>query len=152
MRILRWLLAVALCQTGGGLFKIAIVVIKTIDFIYFFNLSRMLSKPERLNLGATGDSNITGRTIMKTTNIIKTLVIAAGLFSGAAVAHGDRAVGSGHAASAAVQVLYDDPAYNRGIHSYPMLVPSVPIATVDMVYVDKANGQAIYSYPSNSEQ
>lgn len=89
---------------------------------------------------------------MKTRQIINTIVVVASLFSGAAVAHGDRAVGSGQPKTAAVQVLYDDPAYNRGIHSYPMLVPSVPIATVDMVYVDKANGQAIYSYPSNADQ
>lgn len=89
---------------------------------------------------------------MKTTQIIKITTIAIALFSGAAWTHGDRGIGSGHTKSTAVQVIYDDPAYNRGIHSYPMLVPSVPIAEVDMVYVDKANGQAIYSYPTNSDR
>jgi hypothetical protein len=46
-------------------------------------------------------------------------------------------------------IQYDSSAYNRGIYSYPLIIPSV-IAKHDIIYVDSANGQAIYSYHNYS--
>lgn len=45
------------------------------------------------------------------------------------------------------EVIYDNPSYNRGIHSYPNYVKPEPWSTPEILYVDKASGQAIYSYP-----
>ena len=48
-------------------------------------------------------------------------------------------------------VHYDTSAYNRGIHSYPILVPAEVISNINIIYVDKAVGPAIYSYPTNAK-
>lgn len=43
---------------------------------------------------------------------------------------------------------YDSSAYNRGIHSYPILVPSKKLNNINILYIDKSTGSAIYSYPT----
>jgi hypothetical protein len=78
---------------------------------------------------------------MKTT-ILGLMALAV---STAAVAHGE------HSTKHFVKVYYDTPAHNRGIYSYPLIVPSVLISNHNIIYVDKAHGQAIYSYPRNTK-
>jgi hypothetical protein len=88
---------------------------------------------------------------MKTQANIQTIVaIASVIASGAVSAHGDQLTTANLAKTQVVEVVYDDPAYNRGIHGYPNLVPSVPVERGNILYVDKAVGQAIYSYPRNA--
>lgn len=80
----------------------------------------------------------------------KAIIIWAGVvMSSAAFAHGDRVSHDYMDNTQIAEVVYDSPAFNRGIHSYPIIVPQVPIAKINGFYVDRANGPAIYSYPKS---
>lgn len=90
---------------------------------------------------------------MKTLTTVKaTMIILANIATANVEAHGDHPSADRLASTQISEVIYDNPAYNRGIHGYPNLVPSVPIAKIDPIYVDKAHGPAIYSYPSNAKR
>jgi hypothetical protein len=64
-------------------------------------------------------------------------------------AHGDQ-IFVGDQKSLVTEITYDDPAYNRGIHSYPNLIAPRTMDENDVIYIDKANGQAIFSYPPHN--
>lgn len=88
---------------------------------------------------------------MNTISTIKIAAVIATVLMAANVhAHGDRIEAhGGEAATRIVEVVYDNPAYNRGIHGYANPVAAQTIGKVRAIYVDKAYGQAIYSYPGN---
>ncbi|MDT4290132.1 hypothetical protein RO575_11235 [Methylomonas sp. MO1] len=89
---------------------------------------------------------------MKTLNTIQVaIVLTAALVSTSVQAQGDRIASGGFLNSWVAEVVYDNPAHNRGIHSYPNPLAPVVVAEKDMIYVDKAYGQAIYSYPRNTK-
>lgn len=90
---------------------------------------------------------------MKTQACIKSAFAIATLVLSATVhAHGDHTTTDNLDKTRIGQVFYDSPAYNRGIHSYPYLVPPVPFEKGHWLYIDKSEGQAIYSYPRNTEE
>ena len=62
-------------------------------------------------------------------------------------AHGDHATMDHVQNHQITEVLYDNPAFNRGIHSYPNYIESREWDQQKIFYVDKASGPAIYSYP-----
>ncbi|OHX38192.1 hypothetical protein BJL95_13695 [Methylomonas sp. LWB] len=88
---------------------------------------------------------------MNTSKTIKIAAVIATVLMAANVrAHGDRIEdNSGEAKTAIAEVVYDNPAYSRGIHSYPNPIAEHPMGKARAIYVDKAYGQAIYSYPGN---
>lgn len=89
---------------------------------------------------------------MKTVTIVQTAtVLTIAILSNTAHAHGDSITTGNRAASLVTEVLYDNPAYNRGVHSYPNPVAPKLIAKDHIVYIDKAHGQAVYSYPRNTQ-
>lgn len=86
---------------------------------------------------------------MKTQHLLKTLVLIASLtLANTSYAHGDHISNHSLESNQVTEVVYDNPAYNRGIHSYPNLLTAQPIEEA-VIYVKKAYGQAIYSYPHN---
>lgn len=88
---------------------------------------------------------------MKTQVIIAVSLLALSSAYSSAYAHGEHKI-FGTLESRVIEVVYDTPAYNRGIHSYPNLVPAAPFAQLEMIYMDQAAGQAIYSYPSAGQK
>ncbi|MCQ8116339.1 hypothetical protein [Methylomonas rosea] len=89
---------------------------------------------------------------MKTLNTIQVaVVLTAVLASTSAQAHGDRITSGSFFDNWVAEVVYDNPAYNRGMHSYPNPLAPVVVAEKDIIYIDKAYGQAIYSYPRNTK-
>lgn len=86
---------------------------------------------------------------MKTPSIIVAALAVQSLTAGLAYAHGDHII-SGHNTSQITEITYDHSAYNRGIHSYPVLVAPRVLNENDVVYIDRASGQAIFSYPRNA--
>lgn len=82
---------------------------------------------------------------MKTFTIIS--MIAAMAASTNLYAHGDHATMDHVQNHQITEVLYDNPAFNRGIHSYPNYIETQQWNQQQIFYVDKASGPAIYSYP-----
>jgi len=86
---------------------------------------------------------------MKTQVIITaSIVLTATLSSAVAYAHGDHITAETMLKNRVVEIIYDDPAINRGIHSYFNPIAAKTIDKSGQFYVSQAFGPAIYSYPS----
>jgi len=86
---------------------------------------------------------------MKTQVIITaSIVLTATLSSAVAYAHGDHITAETMLKNRVVEIVYDDPAINRGIHSYFNPIAAKTIGKDGQFYVSQAYGPAIYSYPS----
>lgn len=88
---------------------------------------------------------------MKNLTTLQIAIVLTAAVSTGVQAHGDQTSSGTVANSLVTEVMYDNPAYNRGIHSYPNPVAPVEIAEKQLIYVDKAHGQAIYSYAGNTK-
>ncbi|CAD6881507.1 hypothetical protein [Methylomonas albis] len=89
---------------------------------------------------------------MKTLSTLQiAIVLTAAIASTGVQAHGDQITSGTVANGLVTEVMYDNPAYNRGIHGYPNPVAPLVIAEKQLIYVDQAHGQAIYSYAGNTK-
>ncbi len=79
---------------------------------------------------------------LQTIAIIMVMASAANVY-----AHGDHTTMDNVKNQQIAEVVYDNPAYNRGIHSYPNYIESKEWNQQEIFYVNKASGPAIYSYP-----
>ena len=82
---------------------------------------------------------------MNANTLRNTLLAAALITSGAAMAHGGSTdwVPTG-------AVVYTNPAYALAIHGSPNPAPETTAKNLTVIYTDQAYGQAIYSYPGHS--